>query len=62
MVAALVGLVVSLASWAFLESVHQIQGGVFGDLPRELGYDGGAPVWRPPPRSASGSCWVPRRL
>ena len=28
---------------------HQIQTGVFDDLPRELGYDDGAPVWWPLP-------------
>jgi H+/Cl- antiporter ClcA len=48
-VAAIVGLVVSFASWGFLEGVHQIQEGVFVDLPRELGYDDGAPVWWPLP-------------
>ncbi len=46
---ALVGLVVSLASWGFLELIHQIQTGVFDDLPRELGYDNGAPMWWPLP-------------
>ncbi len=46
---AVVGLVVSLASWGFLELIYQIQTGVFHDLPRELGYDGGAPVWWPLP-------------
>ena len=46
---AVVGLVVSLASWGFLELIYQIQTGVFDDLPRELGYDGGAPVWWPLP-------------
>ena len=45
----MVGLVVSLASWGFLELIHQIQTGVFDDLPRELGYDDGAPVWWPLP-------------
>ena len=46
---AVVGLVVSLASWGFLELLAQIQTGVFDDLPRELGYDDGAPVWWPLP-------------
>ena len=46
---AVVGLVVSLASWGFLELIDQIQTGVFDDLPRELGYDDGAPVWWPLP-------------
>src|SRR3954468_7045219 len=43
--AAVVGLVVSFASWGFLELVHQIQVGVFTDLPKDLGYDHGAPMW-----------------
>jgi H+/Cl- antiporter ClcA len=47
--AAVVGLAVSLASWGFLEGVHQIQQGVFVDLPRDLGYGDGAPVWWPLP-------------
>src|SRR3954468_15227621 len=38
--AAVVGLVASLAAWAFLELVHQIQVGVFYD---------GAPTWWPLP-------------
>ncbi len=46
---AVVGLAVSLASWGFLELLAQIQTGVFDDLPRELGYDDGAPVWWPLP-------------
>jgi H+/Cl- antiporter ClcA len=46
---AVVGLAVSFASWGFLELVHQLQGGVFEDLPRELGFDHGAPVWWPAP-------------
>jgi len=44
-----VGLIVSLASWGFLELIAQIQTGVFDDLPGELGYDDGAPVWWPLP-------------
>src|SRR4051812_50143144 len=43
--AAVVGLVVSFAAWGFLELLHQIQVGVFTDLPRDLGYDHGAPMW-----------------
>jgi H+/Cl- antiporter ClcA len=42
--AGLVGLVASLAAWGFLELVHQIQQGVFTDLPKDLGYDS-APEW-----------------
>jgi H+/Cl- antiporter ClcA len=43
--AAVVGLVVSFAAWGLLELVHQIQVGVFTDLPKDLGYDHGAPMW-----------------
>ena len=43
--AAFVGLAVSFAAWGFLELVHQIQVGVFTDLPKDLGYHGGTPLW-----------------
>ena len=43
--AAAVGVGVSLASWGFLELIHQIQVGLFTDLPEALGYDNGAPSW-----------------
>jgi H+/Cl- antiporter ClcA len=43
--AAVVGVVVSLAAWGFLELIHQIQVGLFTDLPEELGYNNGAPAW-----------------
>jgi len=46
--AAVIGLLVSLASWAFLELVHSIQVGVYTDLPRRLGYDT-PPSWWPLP-------------
>jgi H+/Cl- antiporter ClcA len=42
--AAVVGLVVSLASWAFLELVHWIQTGVFTDLPDAMGH-ASVPWW-----------------
>ena len=42
--AAAVGVVVSLAAWCFLELVHQIQNGVFNDLPGDMGYHS-APWW-----------------
>jgi H+/Cl- antiporter ClcA len=47
--AAVVGLVVSLAAWCFLEAVHWTQQGVFDDLPDAVGYDDGAPLWWPLP-------------
>src|SRR3954463_6071100 len=43
--AAAVGVVVSLAAWAFLELIHQVQVGVFEGLPKDLGYANGAPWW-----------------
>ncbi len=43
--AAIVGIVVSLAAWAFLELIHQIQTFVFTNLPRDLGYHHGPPSW-----------------
>ena len=48
-VSAIVGVVVSFAAWCFLEGIFQIQQGVFTDLPKDLGYDDGAPVWWPLP-------------
>ena len=46
--AAAVGVVVSLASWAFLELIHAIQQSVYDDLPSALGFDT-APWWWPLP-------------
>jgi H+/Cl- antiporter ClcA len=46
--AAFVGLLVSVASWGFLELVHVVQVGVYSDLPHHLGYDV-APTWWPLP-------------
>jgi H+/Cl- antiporter ClcA len=43
--AAVVGVIVSLAAWVFLETIHQVQVGVFDGLPKDLGYDNGAPWW-----------------
>src|SRR3954466_10315869 len=44
--AAVVGLVVSFAAWCFLQGIHELQQGIFDDLPRAIGYDHGAPRWR----------------
>lgn len=46
--AALVGIGVSLASWGFLELVHVTQDWVFKDLPGELGFKA-VPAWWPLP-------------
>jgi chloride channel protein, CIC family len=45
---ALIGIVVSLISWGFLELVHQTQIGVFNDLPDRLGFSD-VPWWWPLP-------------
>jgi H+/Cl- antiporter ClcA len=44
---AIVGVVVSLAAWCFVELVYQIQQEVFTHIPHAVGYSGGAPVWWP---------------
>src|SRR6266568_4691460 len=43
--AAVVGVIVSLVAWGFLELIHQIQTWVFTDVPKDLGYHNGAPLW-----------------
>jgi H+/Cl- antiporter ClcA len=42
--AAIVGVIVSLASWGFLELVHRVQVWVFSDLPDQMGYSA-VPSW-----------------
>ncbi len=44
----IVGVVVSLAAWCFLELIHQIQQEVFTHLPHAVGYSS-PPVWWPLP-------------
>jgi H+/Cl- antiporter ClcA len=48
LVAALIGVVVSFASWCFLELLHYVQQWVFVNLPHALGYKP-APNWWPLP-------------
>jgi H+/Cl- antiporter ClcA len=45
LMAAVVGVFVSVVAWGFLELVHVIQTWVFTDLPKGLGYHSGAPGW-----------------
>ncbi len=45
LLAAIAGVVVSLAAWCFLELVNQIQRGVYVHLPSDLGYHDGPPLW-----------------
>jgi H+/Cl- antiporter ClcA len=47
--ASVVGLVVSLAAWGFLQLIHYIPEWVYDDLPQAFGYDDGAPQWWPLP-------------
>ena len=49
LLASVVGLVVSFASWAFLELTTQMQTWVFVDAPSALGFADGQPVWWPVP-------------
>jgi H+/Cl- antiporter ClcA len=46
--AAIVGVIASLAAWGFLEFVHEVEDWIYDDLPDALGYDG-APTWWPLP-------------
>jgi H+/Cl- antiporter ClcA len=44
-IVAIIGVVVSLAAWCFLEGSYQIQREVYTHLPHALGYSQGAPLW-----------------
>jgi H+/Cl- antiporter ClcA len=44
-VAAIVGVVVSLAAWCFLELTYQLQQELFHHLPNAFGYTNGPPLW-----------------
>jgi H+/Cl- antiporter ClcA len=43
--AAVVGVIASLAAWCFLELLFYMQQWVFTDIPKDLGFDQGAPLW-----------------
>ena len=45
LVVAVIGVVVSLAAWCFLELVYQLQRELYVHLPNALGYESGPPVW-----------------
>ena len=58
LLAAAVGLVVSLASWCFLQLVHYVPQWVYEDLPDAVGYERrGAAVVVPPGRARSPAWW-----
>src|SRR3984885_13489205 len=44
-IAAVVGVVVSLAAWCFVELTYQIQQELYHHLPSAVGYDHGPPQW-----------------
>ena len=53
-IVAVVGVVVALATWCFLEAIYQIQQELYTHLPHALGYDN-APKWWPLPILAIGA-------
>jgi H+/Cl- antiporter ClcA len=57
-VVAIIGVVVSLAAWCFLEGVFQIQRELYVHLPNALGYQHGPPKWWPLPVLAVGALVV----
>jgi H+/Cl- antiporter ClcA len=46
---AVVGVIVSFATWGFLELLHQVTQELYTHLPNALGYHHGPPVWWPLP-------------
>ncbi|HYB30524.1 MAG TPA: chloride channel protein [Solirubrobacteraceae bacterium] len=44
-VVAVVGVIVSLAAWCFLELIYQLQRELYTHLPHALGYKSGPPLW-----------------
>lgn len=55
---AIVGVIISLAAWCFLEGVFQIQEELYTHLPHALGYHSGPPKWWPLPILAIGALLV----
>ncbi|HEX5191850.1 MAG TPA: chloride channel protein [Solirubrobacteraceae bacterium] len=48
-VVAIVGIIVSLVAWCFLEGIYQLDRELYVHLPSALGYDHGPPLWWPLP-------------
>jgi H+/Cl- antiporter ClcA len=48
-IVAIVGVIVSFATWGFLELIHQITQELYTHLPNAVGYTHGPPVWWPLP-------------
>ena len=57
-VAAVIGVIASLAAWCFLEGIHQLQQELYVHLPDGLGYESGPPTWWPLPILAVGALIV----
>jgi H+/Cl- antiporter ClcA len=55
---AVVGVVVSVAAWGFLEAIYQVQRELYTHLPHALGYQNGPPKWWPLPVLAVGGLLV----
>ena len=43
--AAIVGVIASFVAWCFLELIFYMQRWIFTDIPKDVGYDHGAPLW-----------------
>src|SRR5512142_929225 len=57
-VVAVIGVIVSLGAWCFLEGIHQLQQELYTHLPHALGYQNGPPKWWPLPILAIGALIV----
>ena len=55
---AVIGVVVSLAAWCFLEATYQVERELYTHLPHALGYQNGPPKWWPLPVLAVGGLFV----
>src|SRR5207248_9159133 len=55
---AVIGVVVSLAAWCFLEGIYQVQQELYTHLPHALGYQNGPPKWWSLPVLAIGALIV----
>jgi len=53
-IVAIVGVIVSLGAWCFLEGVYQVEQELYVHLPHALGYQHGPPKWWPLPVLALG--------
>ena len=58
MVVAVIGVLVSIAAWCFLEGTYQIQQELYVHLPHAVGYQNGPPKWWSLPVLAVGALLV----